>query len=180
MPSFGRNSKQNVSTVTTNLQKVLAAAIKEYDFSVIFGHRDRATQDKAYADKNSTKKWPNSKHNFMPSQAFDVIPYPDGWKASNAEFCKMAEAIIKASEKVGVPLRWGGDWDGDGDITDQNLIDLAHFEETLKGNATTLTSLKKATAAYAKPSKSTPAKPAKDSKWEGFKEKDADSVSDEV
>ena len=32
-----------------------------------------------------------------------------------------------ASQK-GIKIRWGGDWDSDNDLHDQNFIDLPHFE----------------------------------------------------
>ena len=30
--------------------------------------------------------------------------------------------------KMGVEIRWGGDWDGDFDLKDQTFMDLVHFE----------------------------------------------------
>jgi peptidoglycan LD-endopeptidase CwlK len=29
---------------------------------------------------------------------------------------------------MGIEIRWGGDWDGDGDLSDHKFNDLPHFE----------------------------------------------------
>jgi peptidoglycan L-alanyl-D-glutamate endopeptidase CwlK len=39
--------------------------------------------------------------------------------------------MFAAAAELGVSLRWGGDWDGDGSRRDHSFIDLPHFE--LKG-----------------------------------------------
>jgi hypothetical protein len=32
------------------------------------------------------------------------------------------------AQEEGFHIRWGGDWDGDGDLTDQQFDDLFHIE----------------------------------------------------
>jgi hypothetical protein len=40
-----------------------------------------------------------------------------------------AGKIMKSSTGLeGMSIRWGGDWDGDGDFKDQTLVDLVHWE----------------------------------------------------
>jgi peptidoglycan L-alanyl-D-glutamate endopeptidase CwlK len=120
MPSLGRKSKEKRDECAVELQDVLNETIKHYDFSVIWGFRGREAQEKAFAEGNSNARWGESKHNFSPSRAFDVIPYPDGFDATDEEFYKMATYVLVAAAQVGVPLRWGGHFN--------NLKDLAHFE----------------------------------------------------
>jgi peptidoglycan L-alanyl-D-glutamate endopeptidase CwlK len=120
MPSLGRKSKEKRDECADELQDVLNEAIKHYDFSVIWGFRGREAQEKAFAEGHSNARWGESKHNFLPSRAFDVIPYPDGFDATDEEFYKMATYVLVAAAQVGVPLRWGGHFN--------NLKDLAHFE----------------------------------------------------
>lgn len=120
MPYFGTNSKKHRDTCHPDLQKVLNEAIKHYDFSVIWGHRGQAEQDKAYNEGYSQVRWPDSKHNHQPSLAFDVIPYPGGFACDDKEFYLLATHILSAASKCGVRLRWGGHW--------ISLKDLAHFE----------------------------------------------------
>lgn len=36
---------------------------------------------------------------------------------------------VLATVKLGIDIRWGGNWDMDGEpVTDQNFQDLVHFE----------------------------------------------------
>lgn len=120
MPQFGANSRKHRDTCHPDLQKVLNEAINHFDFSCIWGHRDQATQDRAYKSGHSQLKWPRSKHNHQPSKAFDVIPYPGGFENPDETFYEMATHILGAASKLGVRLRWGGHW--------KNFKDLAHFE----------------------------------------------------
>ena len=120
MPSFGANSLKHRNTCHPDLQAILDRAIKKYDFSVIWGHRNKQQQNQACADGYSELEWPRSKHNKYPSMAFDVIPYPNGFSSSDAEFYKMATYILAAASDLQIPLRWGGHW--------ESIKDMAHFE----------------------------------------------------
>jgi peptidoglycan L-alanyl-D-glutamate endopeptidase CwlK len=120
MPYFGHKSKRCLSTVHPLLQKVLNEAINHYDFSIIYGHRGRLRQNDAFVRGNSKLKWPNSRHNSKPAEAFDVIPHPYGFDSSDEEFYRMATYILSSAAKLGVALDWGGHW--------TSFKDLAHFE----------------------------------------------------
>ena len=125
MPSFGANSKRHRDTCHPKLKEVLDEAIKHYDFSVIWGHRGREYQRKAYLEGNSKLDWPHSMHNKKPSWAFDVVPYPGGFDNDDEEFILMATYILRAASKCGVRLTWGGHW--------KSFKDLAHFELIMDG-----------------------------------------------
>jgi hypothetical protein len=73
--TFSANSLRHLKSCHPDLQIVLQAAIKVYDFSVVFGHRGQQAQDLAFQTGMSKLKWPNSKHNSLPSKAFDIYPY---------------------------------------------------------------------------------------------------------
>ena len=120
MPIFGTNSKRHRDSCHPDLIRVLDEAIKHYDFSVIWGHRDRESQRRAYLEGNSQLDWPKSNHNKKPSRAFDVVPYPGGFSNEDEEFYVLATHILRAASVCGVPLTWGGHW--------RSLRDLAHFE----------------------------------------------------
>ncbi|MFQ5990813.1 MAG: hypothetical protein ACE5NA_00110 [Nitrospiraceae bacterium] len=36
--------------------------------------------------------------------------------------------VLGVAEMMDIPIRWGGDWDGDRTFRDQNFNDLSHFE----------------------------------------------------
>lgn len=119
MPSFGKASKSRLATLHPKIQSVLNEAIKYYNFSIVCGHRNEKDQNQAYDDRLSTKRWPNSRHNTLPSEAVDVAPYPIDWN-NDEEFCFLAGLITGIAETMGIKLRWGGRW--------ESLNDLPHLE----------------------------------------------------
>ena len=120
MPSFGTNSKRRLATCDPKIKEVLNEAIKHFDFSCIWGHRGKYHQNRAFSQGYSEVEWPHSRHNSLPSEAVDVVPYPGGFSNEDAAFYEMATYVLRAASKLGVDLRWGGHW--------TSLKDLAHFE----------------------------------------------------
>lgn len=100
------------------------------DISLICGHRGPEEQNAAYASGNSKLKWPEGKHNKYPSIAVDLQPYPLPERKEKlwAALAYIAGRAIEIGKRRGLVVRWGGDWDMDGDLTDQNFDDLYHFE----------------------------------------------------
>lgn len=130
MPSFGARSRKHLLTCHPRLQEVLGEAILYTDFAVLCGLRSREAQDEAFATGRSKVKWPSSKHNAPdggPSLAVDVAPWPIDWKDSLA-FAVLAGRILQIADAKGIALRWGGDWDRDGESNDQSFMDIGHFE----------------------------------------------------
>ncbi|MFQ5352155.1 MAG: M15 family peptidase [Candidatus Binatia bacterium] len=135
MPKFGKSSKANLSTCHPDLQRLFGEVIKVFDCSVIKGHRGEADQNRAYMEKASKLKWPESKHNSNPSMAADVVPYPICWaedkkKTNNPQrrFYFFAGYVKAVAEIMGIQIRIGADWDMDTDLGDQTFNDLPHFE----------------------------------------------------
>ena len=128
MPHFGKTSTKRLEEAELDLQMILNEAIKHFDFSIVWTHRGMEPQNKAHKEGKSQKRWPTSKHNSLPSYAVDIIPYPNGWESSYAEFYEMATYVFAAAATYGVPIRWGGHWKnytGQG----ENDRDWAHFEK---------------------------------------------------
>jgi len=130
MPKFGQTSVKNLSTCTDDLQELFNEVIKHWDCSVIEGYRDETGQTKAYESGNSKVKYPNGKHNRIPSNAVDVVPYVLGkgivWESR--ECLAFGGFVMGVASQLGLRIRWGGDWDGDKDVNDQSFNDLVHFE----------------------------------------------------
>ena len=66
----------------------------------------------------------------MLSDAVDFAPWIGGtidWK-DDGSFRVMAGAILHVASKLGIKLRWGGDWDKDGLTRDQTFQDIGHIE----------------------------------------------------
>jgi len=105
-----------------------------YDFTVLCGYRSEAEQNQAYP-KYTTVKYPNSKHNKIPSEAVDIIPYDSirkcivPWTAYE-EMAMLAGYMLMAAHIVGIQIRWGHDWNRNGILWDEKgkLVDRPHFE----------------------------------------------------
>ena len=127
MARFGNKSKKHLKTCDERLQTLFSEVVKVFDCSILVGHRGEEDQNKAYADGNSQVKWPKGKHNKKPSSAVDVAPYPIDWE-DRERFSYFAGFVKGVAYRLNIPLRWGGDWDGDNDLSDNNFDDLVHFE----------------------------------------------------
>lgn len=135
MPEFSSSSERALSTCHPALRKLARFVIRDYDFTVLEGHRGKERQNRLVEEGRSTTEWPDSKHNEKPSLAIDVAPYPIDWEA-RGRFHVLAGRFFMAFyqlQREGVidpaySLRWGGDWDGDDVLDDQQFDDLPHFE----------------------------------------------------
>lgn len=127
MPYFSNSSKEKLSTCRQELQNIFNEVIKYYDCVVICGHRGEEDQNRFY-DKGSSKvKWPNGKHNTIPSMAVDVMPYPINWN-DYKRFYFFAGFVKGICTQMGYNIRWGGDWNSNNIFSDQKFNDLVHFE----------------------------------------------------
>ena len=128
MPSFSKRSLDHLETCDARIQKVLNAAIKNGpDFVVICGHRNEADQNKAFDEGKSKVRWPNGRHNTLPSKAVDIVPYPVDWNDLD-RFRVLISYVLGIAEVMGVPMRSGFDWDGDWDEKDERFRDFPHLE----------------------------------------------------
>lgn len=112
--------------IIDNLEKVYPG-----NFIILETHRDKERQDKLNAMGKSQVKYPNSKHNKYPSKAVDMIPLESNGDINwdNRElFTLFAGYALAVSKMKGYDLRWGGDWNKNGDISDNKFDDLPHFE----------------------------------------------------
>lgn len=128
MPTLGRRSREALATCSPNLQLVVKLVVQHYDLTVLVGHRSRAEQEAAFRAGHSKLRWPDSLHNRMPSAAVDIAPYPIDWRDLD-RFYHLAGRVLGVADHLAIPLRWGGDWDGDRDFKDQTFHDLGHFED---------------------------------------------------
>jgi len=110
------------------LQRIAYVAITGYGFTVICGHRGEQEQNTAYENGFSTKKFPDSKHNSIPSRAMDIIPDAGGWNAGREQFILMIGIIKGVALSLGIPIRCGIDFNMDNNLQNDNFIDSAHVE----------------------------------------------------
>jgi len=125
--NFGKTSCQRLATVKIDLRYVMTEAIKTspLDFGINCGFRTAEEQARLFAAGKS--KVNHSKH--QDREAVDVAIYVGGAVTWDEKYYYMlAGHILATAKRLGVGLRWGGDWDGDTDLNDQTFNDLVHYE----------------------------------------------------
>jgi len=123
MPRFGKRSKQRLKGVDAKLINVANELIKLMDVTVIEGLRSQDRQNELVSQGKSKTKF--GKH--VAGKALDLAPYPIDWN-DRERFHYMGGLIRGIGHSLGVKIRWGGDWDSDGDIKDNAFDDLVHVE----------------------------------------------------
>ena len=133
MPNFSEKSKERLSTCHPELQRLMNEVIKEYDFSIICGYRNEEDQNIAYKNGKSKLQYPNSNHNTIPTLAVDIAPYipqredKNAWKDARY-FHILSGFVLCTANRLGIKIRWGGDWNSNFYLEDQDFNDLPHFE----------------------------------------------------
>jgi len=123
MPKFGKRSREKMRGVDSRLINVMNELIKLMDVTIIEGLRTKERQEELVAKGASKTKF--SKH--IEGKALDVAPYPIDWENRDG-FYYMGGMIRGISQQLGYDIRYGGDWDSDGQTKDNNFDDLVHIE----------------------------------------------------
>lgn len=132
MYTLSSSSLKMLEGVHPDLVKVVKLAIQksDIDFKVGEGVRTLERQKKLVAEGKS--KTLNSRH--IPgkdgyAKAVDLWTMPNGkvtWV--QADYVRLSKHVLDAAKELGVSIRWGGDWDGDGNWKEERFFDGPHFE----------------------------------------------------
>jgi peptidoglycan L-alanyl-D-glutamate endopeptidase CwlK len=104
---------------------------------VLCGHRGEAEQNRLEDEGKSQVRYPNGKHNSIPSGAVDLMPMSDTIKSTedfnrvmnDRETLTYFAGIVRGvAHSIGINIRWGGDWNSNFDLKDNKFDDLFHFE----------------------------------------------------
>lgn len=136
--SLSAASRGFLKGVDPRMVRVVERAIllTSVDFKVICGVRTLAEQKALYAQGRTMPgkvvTWTlNSRHLPDPKtglgRAVDLLPAPYDWKDLEP-FSQVASAMLAASRELGIPIRWGANWDGDRMIREKGETDNPHFE----------------------------------------------------
>lgn len=132
MPSFGKESTKQLKTCHPKLRILFNEVVKNYNCTVLQGHRSEDEQNEYYRTGRSKLKYPESKHNHLPSLAVDVVPYfknpPHIRWNDRIKFYHFAGYVKGISDRLHIQIRFGGNWDMDDELHDQIFMDLSHFE----------------------------------------------------
>ena len=145
--AFGKASLDRLATVDPKLQAVVhrALLLSPIDFMVLEGVRTPERQRELYGQGRSTAQctaagisvkyakpslqkvtWTLNSNHFT-GRAVDLVPWPVDWK-DLAKFDAIAKAMFAAAKELGVRIRWGADWDQDGNPREKGESDSPHFE----------------------------------------------------
>lgn len=124
---LNQRSEKILAEIHPDLAKVVrhAAETSKVDFTLTEGLRTLARQRELVA--KGASKTLNSRH--LTGHAVDVAALIRGkvnW--SPPLYADIADAFLAASRELAIPIRWGGDWDGDGNSKDERFFDGPHFE----------------------------------------------------
>ena len=137
MYKLGNKSYSKLEGVHPDMIKVVERAIQlsQQDFTVIEGVRTPERQAELYA-QGRTKPgnkvtWTMHSRHFVQKDGYghavDICPWPIDWN-DLSKFNAIANAMMQASEELGIPIRWGADWDNDGNPREKGETDSPHFE----------------------------------------------------
>lgn len=131
MSAFGTTSRQRLSECDWALQRLMERVVEIRDISIVCGRRGSFDQNEMFKSGASKLQWPHSKHNSIELSALvtavDIVPWPEQY-TDTPTMLHVAGIVLGVAAEMDIPIRWGGDWDRDGDLNDQTFIDLWHFE----------------------------------------------------
>lgn len=129
---LGKTSLARLKGVDEQLVNIVKRAIEisEVDFTVLEGVRTLDRQRELYAQGRTAPgkivTW-TMKSRHIEGKAVDLVPYPLDWNDLD-KFDKIKNAMFQAAKEIDVNLRWGADWDGDGNYREKGEYDSPHFE----------------------------------------------------
>lgn len=141
MYKFSENSRIQLESCHPELQRLFGQVINYRDCTILEGNRTTEQQRKNI--ERGVSKTMRSKHLHVPSLAVDVAPYPltwpkkpvnsgaaerTRWMKEYGSFYLFSGFVLGIAQSMNIKIRWGGDWDGDWEISDQSFDDLVHFE----------------------------------------------------
>ena len=138
MYRFGKRSEERLVGVHPVLDRVVRRALSYgfIDFSVNEGLRTKERQAQFFSEGSTLTM--NSKHIKQADgygHAVDLYPYPidmarviKGDAREIVRFGLIAGLMHRAAQEEGVKIRWGADWNGNGQTLDHSFFDAPHFE----------------------------------------------------
>lgn len=127
MTALDAKSRQRLAGAHPLLQRLFEEVARQTPIMILDSQRGREAQEKAFKAGNSKVHFGDSAHNWSPSVALDVAPKPLDWN-NRAPFIALSKIVLPTAKSMGIPIRWGGDWNMNGVLTDEKFSDLPHYE----------------------------------------------------
>lgn len=129
MFSLSQRSIAQLDGVVDPLVKLFLDVGLDWPCEVLEGSRSPERQQLLFSQGKSRTL--DSKH--VPGHpgekvtAVDVAPLPIDWRDTVRFYC-FGGYVLGRARALSVRIRWGGDWNGNKDLHDQDFNDLVHFE----------------------------------------------------
>lgn len=122
---LSKTGAKRLSQCCEDIQNVVNEVLYYRDVSVLCGYRSNEEQNDMYKKGTSKAKAGQSAHNFNPSLAIDIVPYPipmkgNEWDSDAKDWNELNELIMYIAQDKDVKLSWGGNW--------KSLVDKPHYE----------------------------------------------------
>lgn len=116
---YSKKSMDKLATCHPDLQRLCLELIKHRDITVLYGHRGEHDQNELFEQGKSKKRYPNSRHNSLPSEAVDLAFYPVDWN-DIPKWEEFKEFVKSTAQSLGIEIEAGGDW--------KTFKDFPHFQ----------------------------------------------------
>lgn len=138
--TLSARSRSRLVGVHPDLVRVVERAIRltPVDFIVLEGVRTPERQRDLYSQGRTAPgpkvTWTLTSNHFVAADGFgravDLVPWPIDWEGPVRfpKFDAIAEAMFSAAKELGEEIRWGADWDQDGNPRERGETDSPHFE----------------------------------------------------
>jgi len=133
---FSEKSEDRLKQLAPDMARVVRRALsfQVMDFTVLETLRDEQRQQSLLdAGASQTSDSHHLENEDGLAEAVDLLPYPynvngvDVWQ-DKQRFAVLAGLMYAAAAIENVKIRWGGDWDFDGNNADSKFHDMPHFE----------------------------------------------------
>jgi peptidoglycan L-alanyl-D-glutamate endopeptidase CwlK len=130
---LSERSLERAKDVNPKLINLILLAIRRtpIDFGVAWmgGKRTAEEQNQLFKEGYSQCDGYEKLSKHQSGDAIDLNIFVGSKLVENKEMlCVVAGVMFSCATELGIDLRWGGNWDKDGDIRDNKFNDMYHFE----------------------------------------------------
>ena len=124
---LSKSGEDRLKQCCSEIQSVIKEVLYYRDITILCGYRSKEEQEKMFMQGASKAHAGQSAHNYQPSLAIDVVPYPipmkDGkWDNDASDWKDLSNLIFDIAKSKNIDLTWGGNW--------KKLVDKPHYEIT--------------------------------------------------
>ena len=106
---WGRLSTERLVTCDKKLQAIADMMLERspFDLTITAGYRTEDEQNEAYKNGKSRAKFGESKHNFFPSKAIDIVPVKVNWDSNDWKWAYMCALAYDCAMELGIKIKCG-------------------------------------------------------------------------